>query len=57
MVETLSAAFLRDPTFKPSRLFDLADYPDDIPEAALKKAFNNQYYQMKHKKYALTIDV
>ena len=57
MVETLTAAFLKDPTFKPSRLFDLADYPDDIPEATLKKAFNNQYYQMKHKKYALTLDV
>ena len=57
MVETLDRAFLADPTFKPSRLFDSRDYPEDLPSPMLKKAFNNQYYQMKHKKYGLTIDV
>jgi hypothetical protein len=57
MVETLTEAFGKDPTFKPSKLFDPLEYPQDIPLDALKKAFNNQYYQMKHKKYGLTIDV
>jgi hypothetical protein len=57
MIERLDEAFSKDPTFKPSRLFDPADYPEDLPPNALKKAFNNQYYQMKHKKYGLTLDV
>jgi DNA primase large subunit len=57
MVEKLDQAFLTDPTFKPSRLFDPRDYPEDLPSPMLKKAFNNQYYQMKHKKYGLTLDV
>ena len=57
MVEILDRAFLADPTFKPSRLFDPRDYPEDLPSPMLKKAFNNQYYQMKHKKYGLTLDV
>jgi hypothetical protein len=57
MTEILSEAFTKDPTFKPSKLFVPADYPEDIPLHALKKAFNNQYYQMKHKKYDPTIDV
>jgi hypothetical protein len=57
MVEKLDLAFSNDPTFKPSKLFDPADYPEDIPLASLKKAFNNQYYQMKHKKYGHTLDV
>ena len=57
MVEILDRAFLADPTFKPSRLFDARDYPEDLPSPMLKKAFNNQYYQMKHKKYGLTLDV
>jgi hypothetical protein len=57
MVETLTEAFVKDPTFKPSKLFVSTDYPEDIPLDALKKAFNNQYYQMKHKKYGLTLDV
>ena len=57
MTEILSEAFTKDPTFKPSKLFVSSDYPEDIPLHALKKAFNNQYYQMKHKKYDPTIDV
>ena len=57
MAQTLTEAFVEDPTFKPSKLFDPLEYPQDIPLDALKKAFNNQYYQMKHKKYGLTIDV
>ena len=57
MIETLDEAFVKDPTFKPSKLFVSSDYPEDLPLHALKKAFNNQYYQMKHKKYGLTIDV
>jgi hypothetical protein len=57
MVEKLDQAFLADPTFKPCRLFDPHDYPEDLPSPMLKKAFNNQYYQMKHKKYGLTLDV
>jgi hypothetical protein len=57
MAQTLTEAFVKDPTFKPSKLFVSTDYPEDIPLDALKKAFNNQYYQMKHKKYGLTIDV
>ena len=57
MVEKLDQAFLADPAFKPCRLFDARDYPEDLPSPMLKKAFNNQYYQMKHKKYGLTLDV
>jgi hypothetical protein len=57
IVKTLDEAFVKDPTFKPSKLFVPTDYPEDIPQDVLKKAFNNQYYQMKHKKYGLTIDV
>jgi len=57
MTEILSEAFTKDPAFKPSKLFVSSDYPEDIPLHALKKAFNNQYYQMKHKKYDPTIDV
>jgi hypothetical protein len=57
MIEILEEAFSKDPTFKPSKLFVSSDYPEDIPLNVLKKAFNNQYYQMKHKKYDPTIDV
>ena len=57
MTQILDKAFSTDPTFKPSKLFQPEDYPEEIPLDALKKAFNNQYYQMKHKKYGPTIDV
>jgi hypothetical protein len=53
----LEKRFAENPLFKPSEsfaLFDISGY--DLPETTVKKCYKNQYYQMKHKKYASTID-
>ena len=53
----LEKRFKETPLFKPSdsfALFDRSGY--DLSEATVKKCYKNQYYQMKHKKYASTID-
>jgi hypothetical protein len=53
----LEKHFTETPSFKPSDTFPLFDhsaYTD--PEALIKKCYKNQYYQMKQKKYAPTVD-
>lgn len=53
----LEKRFVETPLFKPSdsfALFDMSVY--DLPEAIVKKCYKNQYYQMKHKKYASSVD-
>ena len=53
----LEKRFEDTPLFKPSdsfALFDRSAY--DLPEETVKKCYKNQYYQMKHKKYASSVD-
>lgn len=53
----LNKHFLETPLFKPSDTFasfDISAY--NFPEEVIKKCYKNQYYQMKHKKYAPTVD-
>ena len=53
----LKKHFLESPLFKPSDTFasfDVSGY--SFPEGVIKKCYKNQYYQMKHKKYVLTVD-
>jgi hypothetical protein len=53
----LEKRFAETPNFKPAdtfALFDTSSYT--IPEATMKKCYKNQYYQMKQKKYASTVD-
>ena len=53
----LNKHFLETPLFKPSDTFasfDISAY--NFPEGVIKKCYKNQYYQMKHKKYAPTVD-
>jgi hypothetical protein len=53
----LEKRFVESPTFKPSdtfALFDISIY--SIPPESIKKCYKNQYYQMKQKKYAPTVD-
>lgn len=53
----LEKNFAESPLFKPSEsfaLFDRSGY--DLPESIVKKCYKNQYYQMKHKKYASNVD-
>ena len=53
----LEKRFVASPTFKPSDtfvLFDVSAY--SIPLESIKKCYKNQYYQMKQKKYAPTVD-
>jgi len=53
----LEKQFSESPTFKPSdtfERFDISSY--SIPPEAIKKCYKNQYYQMKQKKYAPTVD-
>jgi hypothetical protein len=56
--EDLEKRFAESPSFKPSEtflLFDTSGY--DYPIEILKKCYKNQYYQLKYKKYATTVDV
>lgn len=49
--------FTETPLFKPSdsfAVFDRSGY--DFPESTIKKCYKNQYYQLKHKKYAPNVD-
>jgi len=49
--------FTESPLFKPSdsfAVFDRSGY--DFPESTIKKCYKNQYYQLKHKKYASNVD-
>ena len=53
----LEKRFTETPLFKPSEsfaLFDRSGY--DLPESTVKKCYKNQYYQLKHKKYAPNVD-
>jgi hypothetical protein len=53
----LEKRFEATPLFKPSEsfvLFDRSGY--DLSETTVKKCYKNQYYQMKHKKYASNVD-
>ena len=53
----LEKRFAETPLFKPSdsfMLFDRTGY--DLPESTIKKCYKNQYYQLKHKKYAPNVD-
>ncbi len=53
----LEKRFAETPLFKPSdsfALFDISGY--DLSDAIVKKCYKNQYYQMKHKKYASSVD-
>ena len=53
----LEKRFAETPLFKPSDTFPLFDHSAYTePEALIKKCYKNQYYQMKHKKYAPTVD-
>ena len=53
----LEKRFKETPLFKPSESFVLFDYSGyDLPETTVKKCYKNQYYQMKHKKYASNVD-
>lgn len=55
--EDLEKRFAESPSFKPSEsflLFDTGGY--DFPQHILKKCYKNQYYQLKYKKYAATVD-
>ncbi len=55
--EDLEKRFAESPTFKPSDtflLFDTTGY--DFPVHTLKKCYKNQYYQLKYKKYAATVN-
>ncbi len=49
--------FTESPLFKPSDSFAKFDWSGyDLPEATVKKCYKNQYYQLKHKKYASNVD-
>ena len=53
----LEKRFTESPTFKPSDTFEKFDVSAySIPPEAIKKCYKNQYYQMKQKKYASTVD-
>lgn len=55
--EDLEKRFAETPSFKPSDtflLFDSTGY--DFPVQTLKKCYKNQYYQLKYKKYAATVN-
>ncbi len=55
--QDLEKRFVETPLFKPSvafEEFDLSGY--EIPRETIKKCYKNQYYQLKHKKYASKID-
>ena len=58
----ITQRFENDYTFKPSNTYDsfrktLTDeMMKDTTEMAVKKCYKNQYYQIKHKKYASTLN-
>jgi hypothetical protein len=51
--EDLNKHFKQTPKFKPSDTYLLFNHNyKNISEEVIKKCYKNQYYQMKHKKYA-----
>ncbi len=55
--EDLNKHFTETPNFKPSDTYLLFKHNyTNISEEAIKKCYKNQYYQMKHKKYADTLN-
>ena len=52
----LEEHFKLDPGFRPASTFKDFDYDKNISESAVKKCYNNQYYQIKHKKYDATVN-
>lgn len=52
----LEEHFKQDPGFRPATTFKDFDYDKTISESAVKKCYNNQYYQLKHKKYDATVN-
>jgi hypothetical protein len=52
----LEEHFQKEPGFRPSVTFKDFDYDKKIPESTVKKCYNNQYYQIKHKKYDATVN-
>ena len=52
----LEEHFKQDAGFRPAATFKDFDYDKNISEAAVKKCYNNQYYQIKHKKYDATLN-
>ncbi len=54
--------FEEDSTFKPSDTYETfknklsPEMMHLVPENAIKKCYKNQYYQLKHKKYASTLN-
>jgi len=53
----LEKRFTDNPLFKPSETFAMMDITSyTIPPESIKKCYKNQYYQMKQKKYAPTVD-
>ena len=52
----LEAHFQKDPGFRPALTFKDFDYDKTISESTVKKCYNNQYYQIKHKKYDATLN-
>lgn len=55
--------FELDVSFKPSDTYEVfkqtlsPEIQENISESAIKKCYKNQYYQLKHKKYASTLNV
>lgn len=55
--QDLNEHFEKNPEFKPSDTYLLFKHNfNDISEEVIKKCYKNQYYQMKHKKYADTVN-
>ncbi len=60
--EDIIRNFEQDPAFKPSdtyEAFKLTLSPETlqtVTESSIKKCYKNQYYQLKHKKYAATLN-
>jgi hypothetical protein len=48
--------FQKNPGFRPAITFKEFEYDKNISEATVKKCYNNQYYQIKHKKYDATVN-
>jgi hypothetical protein len=56
--EDLEKQFTENPKFKPAdtyKQFEISEEYSSISNEVIKKCYKNQYYQMKHKKYADTL--
>jgi hypothetical protein len=60
--EDIIKNFEIDYTFKPADTYEIfkqtlsSEFLENVSEHAIKKCYKNQYYQMKHKKYASTLN-